>query len=48
MSKFTIVEFVDERTVECIPSSWVCNSKCDAYWPGYVSQEKLKKAIRNE
>jgi len=48
MPKFAIVEFVDEKTVEFIPCSWLCADNKSAHWPGFVSRIKVAKAIQSE
>jgi len=48
MSKFYVVEFVDEKTVEFIPCSWLCDNNCSAYWSGFVSRMRAMKAIQSE
>ncbi|KAJ8356482.1 hypothetical protein SKAU_G00192760 [Synaphobranchus kaupii] len=40
---FCIVEFVDERTVEVIPSNWIVGQGC--FWPPYKPQAPVKAVI---
>lgn len=41
---WTIVKFIEENTVEAVPSNWLVGDRC--YWPPY-SREKLIYSIRN-
>ncbi|CAL1678386.1 unnamed protein product [Lasius platythorax] len=40
---WTIVRFIDEDTVEAVPSTWIINKKC--YWPPFQT-EKIVAAIK--
>ncbi|XP_029170533.1 uncharacterized protein LOC114940175 isoform X2 [Nylanderia fulva] len=40
---WTIVRFIDEDTVEAVPSTWIINKKC--YWPPF-HMEKIVAAIK--
>lgn len=40
---WTIVQFVEDSTVEAVPSTWIQGQTC--HWPTY-SREKLMTAIR--
>lgn len=40
---WTVVQFLDDLTVEAIPSSWIQGNNC--HWPSF-SKEKLNSAIR--
>lgn len=46
MSAFAVVEFVDDKSVECIPSSWLDSGKSNAYWPDMISRSKLVQFIK--
>lgn len=48
MPKFAVVEFLEEQTVECIPLLWIAEDKSCAFWPGFVSRMKLRKAVKLE
>ena len=41
---FVIVEFIDESTVEAIPSCWLTGNGKFALWPTGYSQEQISKA----
>ncbi len=48
MPKFAVVEFIDEKTVEFIPCSWLSDDNRSAYWPGFVSRMRVMKAVQSE
>jgi len=39
---WTVVRFIDEDTVEAVPSSWIVENRC--YWP--FKNEKIMATIR--
>lgn len=41
---WTIVQFLDDGTVEAVPSTWIQGDKC--HWPS-LSQLKTQAAIKN-
>lgn len=46
MSGWYVAQFVEENTVEVIPSSWIVNfSEC--FWPNKCGPLKISGAIRN-
>ncbi|XP_018398299.1 PREDICTED: uncharacterized protein LOC108776242, partial [Cyphomyrmex costatus] len=40
---WTVVQFIDEETVEAVPTTWIINNKC--YWPPF-QMEKIIAAIK--
>lgn len=40
---WTVVKFIDENSVEAVPSSWIFNDLC--YWPPF-NRDKVITAIR--
>ncbi|KYQ51476.1 hypothetical protein ALC60_09421 [Trachymyrmex zeteki] len=40
---WTVVQFIDEETVEAVPTTWIINNKC--YWPPF-QMEKIVAAIK--
>lgn len=42
MATYSVVEFVDENSVEIIPSSWISPNKKTALWPKDVTPSMLK------
>lgn len=47
MSNYSIVEFIEESTVEIIPSSWVLSDKKTALWPRGIVPSILKRYLKN-
>lgn len=45
MLTYCIVEFIEEHTVEIIPSSWLSSDKT-AFWPKDVSPSTMKKHLK--
>lgn len=36
---WTVVRFIDEDTVEAVPSTWIINNKC--YWPPFQMEKTV-------
>jgi hypothetical protein len=45
MKKYAIVEFVNDQSVETIPSSWLTNNNSASYWPPCKSVQSFKKHV---
>lgn len=44
MNRWTVVHFIEEETVEAVPTSWVHGETC--YWPPFIGS-KLTHSINN-
>jgi len=47
MNNYSIVEFIEESTVEIIPSSWILSDKKTTLWPKGIIPSILKKYLKN-
>lgn len=47
MQKYSIVEFIEENTVEIILSSWISSNNKTALWPKTITPSILKKYLKN-
>jgi len=47
MNNYSIVEFIEESTVEIIPSSWIFSDKKTTLWPKSIIPSILKKYLKN-
>lgn len=44
MTTWTIVKFLNDNSVEAVPTKWLAENQC--LWPHYA-RDRLQKAIRN-
>ncbi|XP_067206649.1 uncharacterized protein [Linepithema humile] len=47
MKKYSIVEFIEENTVEIILSSWISSNNKTALWPKDITPSILRKYLKN-
>jgi len=47
MNNYSIVEFIEESTVEIVPSSWILSDKKTTLWPKGIIPSILKKYLKN-
>lgn len=47
MSNYSIVEFIEECTVEIVPSSWLSSDKKTALWPRGIVPSILKRFLKS-
>lgn len=47
MNNYSIVEFIEENTVEIIPSSWLLPDNKTALWPKDINPSTLKRYLKN-
>lgn len=43
---WTVVRFIDEDTVEAVPSSWILQNRC--YWPPFKNEKIMAIIRKNE
>jgi hypothetical protein len=43
---YTIVEFIGDDSVECVPRSWIHSDKKRCYWPNYADKRQITRAIK--
>lgn len=46
MKKYSIVEFIEENTVEIILSSWISSNNKTALWPKDITPSILRKYLK--
>jgi len=47
MTDYSVVEFLEEQAVECVPTSWLDIDKRRAYWPGFISRVRILKCVKS-
>lgn len=47
MKTYSIVEFIEENTVEIILSSWISPNKKTTLWPKIITPSILKRYLKN-
>lgn len=45
IKKYAVVEFVNDESVETIPTCWLTNDNSAAYWPPCKTVQRFKKFV---
>lgn len=48
MKNYSIVEFLEESTVDIIPSSWILPNNKTALWPQGANRSVIKRYLKNQ